>query len=365
VSDKDYARGRNLLGNFVCRFGMPIRSRGARVPMRAHAGNDPAAVSAKAYRPMWRRPMPRAAGAASTRGMDTHSPLPPFSPGLAGRGARDASHGEPVVAFDDAAAAAGAPPEALRAPEPGGRREPGLDVEPVPPMAVAATPVDAGPIGWHPVPPRGVPRAAIGSLGAALVGGVALALVLIGPGERVFRPVEPVAAPMPVLSSEGASTLGTVDVTADARSAAQTSATAPGNVGMTSAAVPVAMPAGMRVPATVRESVPEARTAASRDPLRVPAAATRLDRPAVATPSIRRDAPSLQPAPPPDLPPPPATRAPRQAVVIPSSYAPRVDERMPATQQTPADPTVLAMPAEPTPDADATPAPLPVTDDQQ
>ena len=49
----------------------------------------------------------------------------------------------------------------------------------------AATYADGPRPTGSPVPPRGVPKAAIGALGAALVGGVALAIVLMAPSNKV------------------------------------------------------------------------------------------------------------------------------------------------------------------------------------
>ncbi|MBC7666170.1 MAG: hypothetical protein H7276_20660, partial [Caulobacter sp.] len=44
---------------------------------------------------------------------------------------------------------------------------------------------------WQPGVSKGVPKAAIGALGAALVGGVALAIVLMAPSNKVTKQVMP------------------------------------------------------------------------------------------------------------------------------------------------------------------------------
>jgi len=44
---------------------------------------------------------------------------------------------------------------------------------------------------WQPGASKGVPKAAIGAVGAALVGGVALAIVLMAPSNKVTKPAQP------------------------------------------------------------------------------------------------------------------------------------------------------------------------------
>ena len=44
---------------------------------------------------------------------------------------------------------------------------------------------------WQPGASKGVPKAAIGAVGAALVGGVALAIVLMAPSNKVVKHVQP------------------------------------------------------------------------------------------------------------------------------------------------------------------------------
>jgi len=44
---------------------------------------------------------------------------------------------------------------------------------------------------WQPGASKGVPKAAVGALGAALVGGIALAVVLMAPSNKVVRHAQP------------------------------------------------------------------------------------------------------------------------------------------------------------------------------
>lgn len=115
---------------------------------------------------------------------------------------------------------------------------------------------------WQPGVSKGVPKAAIGAIGAALVGGVALAIVLLSPSNKVTKQVMPdpiaqataqnVAAQKSVDSSDAA----IQDINSNPPAAGSTAATDAAAAAATQqAATPAAAPV---VPAPVQAVTPDA-----------------------------------------------------------------------------------------------------------
>jgi hypothetical protein len=181
---------------------------------------------------------------------------------------------------------------------------------------------------WQPgIASKGVPKAAIGALGAALVGGVALAIVLMAPSNKVTK----TALPDPIAQAAAAntSTQKSNDATDAAVKQLNDQVPAAGTAATTDAA-PTTEPAqAAAVPAPVQATIPQAPPVAVAPVARVPKH--------VAAP-IRQSAPVVTP----DAP---------AAVNSPS-----VEPQAPAMQQTPVEPTVT--PEVPTPaPVQSTPAP--------
>jgi hypothetical protein len=192
---------------------------------------------------------------------------------------------------------------------------------------------------WQPGASKGVPKAAIGALGAALVGGVALAIVLMAPSNKVTKQVMP--DPIAQATAQTAAAQKSVDSTDAAVSQMENQAPAAGNVAATDAANAAAAATAAQpavVPAPVQSVTPDAPPVATAPVARVPRHTV---------------APRVAPQ--------PVQNAP---VVTPDAPAPTVtppaDVQAPAMQQTPDAPTVtpsVPMPT-PTPTPD-TPAPAP------
>ncbi len=193
---------------------------------------------------------------------------------------------------------------------------------------------------WQPSASKGVPKAAIGALGAALVGGIALAIVLMAPSNKVTKQVLPdpvaqatadnTAAPKASASTEDA--VSSMDKQAPAAGGTDASAT--------QQAAPAADAAPAVVPAPVQAVIPAAPPVANAPVARVPKHVTAP----VATPKVApqpvRSAPVVTPD---------ATTAP--------IVAPQTDVQPPAMQQTPDTTTVT--PSAPTPSTTESPAPTP------
>jgi hypothetical protein len=182
---------------------------------------------------------------------------------------------------------------------------------------------------WQPGASKGVPKAAIGALGAALVGGVALAIVLMAPSNKVVKTVAP--DPIAQAAAQNADTQKSVAAT-DA-SVNEMNSQAPA-AGVTPAATATQAPDA--VPAPVQSVTPPA-------PAVINAPVARLPHHVPAPVAVPRVAPQ------------PVQSAPDATPDTPV-VAPQAQSQAPATQQTPDSPTVT--PSVPTPvQADPTPAP--------
>ena len=113
---------------------------------------------------------------------------------------------------------------------------------------------------WQPAAAKGgVPKAAIGALGAALVGGVALAIVLLAPSNKVTKQVMP--DPIAQATAQNAATQKSVDSTDAAVNQMDKNAPAAGDASTTQqAAAPTADAAtpSPAVPAPVQAVIPAA-----------------------------------------------------------------------------------------------------------
>jgi len=174
---------------------------------------------------------------------------------------------------------------------------------------------------WQPGASKGVPKAAIGALGAAMVGGLALAIVLMAPSNKV---VKTAAMPDPIAqaAADNAAARKSVDQTDAAVKQLEEQAPAAGTVAAPAAASVAAEAAPVdTAPAPVAAPAPAARTQRSS----VPARRTTQD------------------------------VAPRKTADTVPTPPTSVDAQTPAIQETPAQPTVTPSEA-PTP-APADPAP--------
>ena len=185
---------------------------------------------------------------------------------------------------------------------------------------------------WQPSASKGVPKAAIGAIGAALVGGVALAIVLMAPSNKVTKQVLP--DPVAQAAASNIATQKANETTEAAVNQMDKQAPAAGNAETAAAATPA--PA---VPVPVQAAIPDAPPVVNAPVARTPKHAP------VATPKV-----APRPVVTPDT-----TPAPVQS--------PPADVQPPAMQQTPDTTTVTPsvptpVPATPTPDTVApTPAP--------
>ena len=194
---------------------------------------------------------------------------------------------------------------------------------------------------WQPAAAKsGVPKAAIGALGAALVGGVALAIVLLAPGSQVTKQVQP--DPVAQAAAQNAAAQKTADSAAAAVSELDKNPPAAGDQAAATAqqAAATAQQAAA-VPAPVQAVIPDAPPVVNAPVARLPKHA-----PAPRTaPQAQRTAPVVTPD------------VPAQSVTPPADVQP------PAMQQTPDTPTVApSVPATPpaaTPDTVPAPTPAP------
>jgi hypothetical protein len=186
---------------------------------------------------------------------------------------------------------------------------------------------------WQPGASKGVPKAAIGAVGAALVGGIALAIVLMAPSSKVTTK-QVLPDPIAQATASNAATQKANDSTEAAVGSMDKLAPAAGNVADAAATQRAAADA---VPAPVQAAIPNAPPVAdapfARAPRHAPAPA--------ATPKVApqpvQSAPDVTPAP----------------VVTPPA-----DVQPPAMQQTPDSTTVTPLAPAPAPVPD-TPAPTP------
>jgi hypothetical protein len=197
---------------------------------------------------------------------------------------------------------------------------------------------------WQPGVSKGVPKAAIGALGAALVGGVALAIVLMAPSNKVTKQVmpDPIAQAAAnntagAKAADGSTDAAVNQMDKDAPAAGNTAAAADAT---TSTAAPAAG-AEPVVPAPVQAVIPDAPPVANAPVARVPRAKAA---PAV-TPRVAPQPVQSAPVVTPD------------ATVLPA-VTPPADVQPPAMQQTPDTPTVTPSTPVPAPTPD-TPAPTP------
>lgn len=194
---------------------------------------------------------------------------------------------------------------------------------------------------WQPGASKGVPKAAIGALGAALVGGVALAIVLMAPSNKVVKHVQP--DPIAQAQAENAAAQKTVASADAAVSELDKNAPAAGNAASQAAqaaqeASAVAAQAAA-IPAPVQAAVPDAPPVATAPVAHPPKH--------VATPRVapQRSAPPA--AAKTDVPTPVDTPA------VTPVETPQADVQPPAMQQTPDTTTVT--PTVPTPAPSTTP----------
>ena len=179
---------------------------------------------------------------------------------------------------------------------------------------------------WQPAASKGVPKAAIGAAGAALVGGVALAIVLMAPSNKVTKVAQP--DPIAAARASNESTQKSNAATDAAVNELDKSAPAAGNVAAQSEQQASAVAAQAAVPAPVQAVIPDAPPVANAPVARVPKH--------TATPRV---APQHDTA--------PAAKTEVPAVTPPADVQP------PAMQQTPDTPTVT--PSVPTPAPTPTP----------
>ena len=188
---------------------------------------------------------------------------------------------------------------------------------------------------WQPGANKGVPKAAIGALGAALVGGVALAIVLMAPSNKVTKPV------MPDPIAQAAGPAKSADGNADAAvNQMDKQPPAAGNRGAADATTSAAAPAAGAEP--LAPAPVHATTTAAPPVADAPVAhATKSRAAPVATPRVAPQPVQSAPAATPD-----------------TTVTPPADVQQPAMQQTPDTPTVTPSTPAPAPTPD-TPAPAP------
>jgi len=233
--------------------------------------------------------------------------------------------------------------------------------------AAMAAMADGRTADWQPgVSQGGVPKAAIGVLGAALVGGVALAIVLMAPSNKVVKHVQP--DPIAQATAENQAAQKSVDSTSAAVNEMEKNAPAAGNLPAnadatatdtktttSTATTKVDTSTAPAAPAPVQAVIPHAPPVVHEQHEHHAKATTSTTRVAPqpqqqAAPQPQQQvAPTVAPAVTPDVP------APAPVVTPPA------DVQAPAMQQTPDAPTVTPAPTPaPTPDTPApTPAPAP------
>jgi hypothetical protein len=195
---------------------------------------------------------------------------------------------------------------------------------------------------WQPGVSKGVPKAAIGALGAALVGGVALAIVLMAPSNKVTKQVmpDPIAQAAadntaPAKSADASTDVAVNQMDKEAPAAGNTAAAATTSTAATAAgAEPVA-------PAPVQAVIPDAPPVTNAPVAHV----TKAKAAPVATPRVAPQPVQSAPVVTPDT-------------TITPTVTPPADVQPPAMQQTPETPTVTPSTPAPAPTPD-TPAPTP------
>jgi len=197
---------------------------------------------------------------------------------------------------------------------------------------------------WQPDAAKGVPKAAIGAVGAALVGGVALAIVLMAPSNKVVKHVQP--DPIAQAQAENNAAQKSVASADAAVNELDRNAPAAGNAASQAAVAAQeasAVAAQAAVPAPVQAVVPDAPPVANAPVAHVSRHAS--------TPRVapQRTAPAAA-----------KTDTPADTPADTSAVTPPADVQAPAMQQTPDTPTVAPTvpPAAPTTTPD-TPAQAP------
>ena len=196
---------------------------------------------------------------------------------------------------------------------------------------------------WQPGVSKGVPKAAIGALGAALVGGVALAIVLMAPSNKVVKQTMPDPIAAAAASNEAAAKKVAGDTDA-AVNAMNQQAPAAGNTSTAAAAADAGTTAQQTadaVPAPVEAVIPKAAPVAIAPVAHV----TKAKAAPVARIATPQPAQQSAPVATPDT--------------TPTVVAPPADVQAPAMQQTPETPTVTPSTPAPAPTPDTTPAPTP------
>jgi hypothetical protein len=202
---------------------------------------------------------------------------------------------------------------------------------------------------WQPgVAKGGVPKVAIGALGAALVGGVALAIVLMAPSSKVVKPVQP--DPIATASAQNAAAQKSVDSSTAAVNELEKNPPAAGSTPATPETAAATETKTTTATTTTKvDSAPELAVPA-------PVKAVTPHAPPVANAPVAREHHAKATVAEPRVAPQPQHTAPDVAAPAPA-VTPPADVQAPAMQQTPDTPTVTPAPTPaPTPD---TPAPAP------
>ena len=191
---------------------------------------------------------------------------------------------------------------------------------------------------WQPgAAKKGVPKAAIGALGVAIIGGAALAIVLLSPSDKVTKQVMP--DPIAQATAQNTAAQKSVDSSAAAVDQLNNNPPAAGDASSTQQPAAATAAPAPAVPAPVQAAIPDAPPVVNAPVARVhhtPAPAPR-----VAPQPVQQSAPAVTPDPP-------------AAPVV----TPPADVQPPAMQQTPDTPTVTPSAPTPAPTPD-TPAPTP------
>ena len=196
---------------------------------------------------------------------------------------------------------------------------------------------------WQPGGTKGMPKAAIGALGAAVVGGIALAIVLMAPSNKVTKQVSP--DPIAQATASNVATEKANDATEAAVNQIDKQAPA---AGTTAAAAPDATPV-TAAPAPVQAVIPAAPPVVDAPVARVPkhvpapvAAHKVAPQPMQSVPKVTPDAaPAPVATPPADVQPPAMQQTPDSTTVTPLAPA------SPApTQPTPETPAPTPAPAQ-------------------
>jgi len=194
---------------------------------------------------------------------------------------------------------------------------------------------------WQPGASKGVPKAAIGAVGAALVGGVALAIVLMAPSNKVTK----VAQPGPVAQAKAETDAAQKSVAATDAAVNELDRNAPAAGNSASQAVQSAQEASaVAVPAAAQNVVPDSPPVSDTPAVHAakhaaPRAAPQRTAPAAAKTDTSADVPAA--APPADV------------------QAPAADVQAPAMHQTPDTPTVTPSVPATAPTTPDTPAQAP------